>query len=202
MNKIFIKIPHYSKNIDRKNLIETQISKINNDCSSYNNYSFSFEIIKDYDKEDITLEIINKFILFYDNLKKTGKVSINTLFKSQIYVAELNNIFSGFVSNSNYRRLSGGEISLIVKTVNIWKSIIDNNIDICLIVEDDSVFPDNFTEKYLNILNNLPKDWDILYVNLIHIDGTENKRTYLPKLRWNKRKEKWKIDHDRVHVLN
>jgi superfamily I DNA/RNA helicase len=44
------------------------------------------------------------------------------------------------------------------------KNAVDNNIEKCLILEDDTVFYDNFNEEFEKILK-LPQQYDLLYLN-------------------------------------
>jgi len=58
---------------------------------------------------------------------------------------------------------SVGEIGCYLSHTNIWKNIVDNNINNCIIFEDD-VIPDVNYEKITNSLENIPEDYDIAYL--------------------------------------
>ena len=53
-----------------------------------------------------------------------------------------------------------GGLGIISSTYNIWTSLHKP----CLIIEDDVIFEDDFTNKLNQCLNDLPEKWDILYL--------------------------------------
>lgn len=53
-----------------------------------------------------------------------------------------------------------GGLGIISSTYNIWTSLYKP----CLIIEDDVIFEDDFTNKLNQCLNDLPEKWDILYL--------------------------------------
>lgn len=55
-----------------------------------------------------------------------------------------------------------GEYGVMASTVNLWKYIIDNNIEQILVLEDDIVLQDDFIEKLNKCLNDLPENFDLL----------------------------------------
>ena len=170
MTELFIKIPHYSKLSERKEIMEKEYTKLKN---NNNDVTYNIEIYEDYNKEDINNDIIKKY--FDSNLREWNK---------RIIISEQK-------KTSFKRKITIGEKSLIMKSINLWKNIIDNNIDFCLIVEDDVHYVEDFTKKYLDCLKNIPDDWDIFYVNLEYIDKNEKKRNFRnkkDKLLYNSRK--------------
>ena len=145
--KINIKIPHYTKLLNRMDLMKMEHEKIKNDKIIYD-----IKIMTDFDKEKITKELKDKYI--FDDLSEWNK---------RLIVSEQKD-------TSYKRKLIDGEISLIIKSVNIWKNIIDENNEICFVVEDDVNFTDNFSNKLIDCMNNIPRDWDILYINLEYLN--------------------------------
>ena len=178
--KIHIKIPHYTKLENRMKLMEIEHDKIKNEDVNYD-----IKIMKKFDKEELTDEIKNKYIL--NNLLEWNRRLI----------------ISNQEKTGYKRHLTNGEISLIIKSINIWKDIIDENNEFCLIVEDDVHFVDNFTEKYLNSLNKVPEDWDILYVNLEYLKEEDKNRkefsTRKEKILFNNRLKIIKSVKDKVN---
>ena len=55
---------------------------------------------------------------------------------------------------------SVGEIGCYLSHTNIWKNIVSNNINNCLIFEDD-VIPNKNYEKIIEYLEDIPEDYDI-----------------------------------------
>jgi GR25 family glycosyltransferase involved in LPS biosynthesis len=55
--------------------------------------------------------------------------------------------------------------------VRIYRSIVESNYDYHLILEDDAILCNDFNTKLNNTINNLPKDWDVVYVS----SGCENR---------------------------
>jgi glycosyl transferase family 25 len=55
-----------------------------------------------------------------------------------------------------------------------WQYIVDNNIDNCLILEDDAEFVEDFNEKMNIIESNIPEDYDILLLGHACTCSSEN----------------------------
>ena len=57
-----------------------------------------------------------------------------------------------------------------ISHINIWKRIIKEGINKCLILEDDFILVDNFLNKFNNIIKKSPAEYDILFLssNIIH----------------------------------
>ena len=82
-----------------------------------------------------------------------------------------------------------GAIGCSLSHINLWKNNInENNL---LVLEDDVIIPIDFKSKFNKYLNQLPEDWDILYLgssniygkkiseNLLKpVDVTDSKATY------------------------
>jgi glycosyl transferase family 25 len=71
--------------------------------------------------------------------------------------------------SEKFNLLSDGAIGCFISHVNIWKHIIDNNLEYALIMEDDTIFCNDF----LNKLNNVIKDFKEIIPNykIIYIGG-------------------------------
>jgi glycosyl transferase family 25 len=74
------------------------------------------------------------------------EIIINYENYDDIYIEQIFNSYRNF-----YKKLSPGSVSLILKHIHCWKKQIDNNIDYCLILEDDVEIPENFK----NLLDNI-----------------------------------------------
>ena len=58
---------------------------------------------------------------------------------------------------------SVGEIGCYLSHTNIWKEIVSNNSNNCIIFEDD-VIPDKKYEKIIKYIEDVPDDYDIAYL--------------------------------------
>ncbi len=59
------------------------------------------------------------------------------------------------------RPLTNGELGCLLSHKRIYKKIIEENINIALIMEDDVLFDNNLLD-FLNYLDNLPKNFDVI----------------------------------------
>ena len=64
-----------------------------------------------------------------------------------------------------------------ISHINIWKKIVREKINKCLIIEDDFILVDDFLNKFNNIINEAPKDYDMLFLtrSQIHNDSIKIK---------------------------
>ncbi len=106
-------------------------------------------------KKSLTLQmnklLINNFIncIWIDNFDREN-ISFNTFNDSYKYD-----------SNIVYRNLSDGEKANHLAHNYILKQIFYND-NISLVIEDDTIFKNDFINHLYYIMNNLPNDWDII----------------------------------------
>ena len=65
-------------------------------------------------------------------------------------------------------------ISLILKHIHVYNEMCINNIENVLIFEDDVILCENFTEKLMNYLSQMPSTYDMLFIGdgcNLHIDS-------------------------------
>lgn len=60
------------------------------------------------------------------------------------------------------RQLSLPEIGCSLSHINIYKRMLNNNVEQALIIEDDVMFDEGVTNIFKNILENIPDDWEII----------------------------------------
>lgn len=60
---------------------------------------------------------------------------------------------------------SRGMIGCGLSHINIWKKIVENNINRTLILEDDFILKDDFLNKFNKYIKNAPEKFDILFLN-------------------------------------
>lgn len=138
-NKLHIFVCHYTKLVDRKKHIDLQLSKLQNVVVHF---------IDDYDKEQINSDIHNQY--FLDSKEEWDN-------RWKFYV--------DYKNDKHMRTLKDSEKSLFLKHYTSLKKIIELNIDYGLVIEDDAVFSNDFTNNLKEIINTLPNDWDVYYPN-------------------------------------
>lgn len=57
-----------------------------------------------------------------------------------------------------------GYIAGTMSHVAVWKKYLGQKV---LILEDDALFCDNFNEKFTEVMQTLPSDWDIFYLGVL-----------------------------------
>lgn len=106
-----------------------------------------YEIITEYDKEDLTDQIISQFYNFdKDTVRKRKE-----------------DLWHDFCP---CEKLNLAEISLTIKHFSLYEKISKSKDEIILILEDDAILCDNFLEKVSSFLQETPKDWDIIWLGL------------------------------------
>ena len=55
-----------------------------------------------------------------------------------------------------------------ISHINIWKKIVNEKINTCLILEDDFILVDDFLNKYNRIINKAPEKYDMLFLTSTH----------------------------------
>lgn len=79
------------------------------------------------------------------------------------------------IMNSN----NFGNIGCYLSHLNLWKQLKLNKIDYALIIEDDIIFKDNFKKKLKKNLEEIPENWDIIFLGLTRPCGSNlNKNIY------------------------
>ncbi len=81
------------------------------------------------------------------------------------YVSELWDWGEFKRSGSEFIKLSDGEVGCIMSHLRIWKKIVFEDIDCCLVVEDDAskIIP-GFELILSDLIYKLPDDWDVLLI--------------------------------------
>jgi len=102
-------------------------------------YNLDVEWVLDHDKEYINIDEINKSLI---NIK-------NPLY------------LDGFHNN---RTLRLSELSLLLKHNYIWEKMIENDIESCLVLEDDILLSPDFVNKFNQQIEGLSETFDLIWV--------------------------------------
>lgn len=130
-----IYIIHYTKLTERYN----KISKFLDACK------VPYEFITEYDKENLTDEIIEKF---YSKNENEFNTKIRSLWDNDIH---------------KYRILNLSEISCAIKHISAIKKISEECKNYGMIIEDDVVFHNNFNLDYFKCMENTPEEWESIF---------------------------------------
>ena len=70
-------------------------------------------------------------------------------------------------------------IGCALSHISVWKDILDKNYNNSLILEDDIYFDNNYKDNLKKSLNELPNDWDILYLGCGGMCNKKNNNDFL-----------------------
>jgi glycosyl transferase family 25 len=84
--------------------------------------------------------------------------------KDQILLNVESNFYQ-FNSNVYNRRLNNNEICVTIQHFKIYEKIINDNLENCLIIEDDAIFNLDVWLKLELFLNQLPEGYDIFFIS-------------------------------------
>lgn len=77
---------------------------------------------------------------------------------------ELSKKFPFLFSDKNGKKLSVAEISLVMKHYYAFQDTVSNNYDNVVVFEDDIILCEDFGKKIDSYINQLPDDYDILWI--------------------------------------
>lgn len=129
-----IYVCHYTKLRKRKSHLESLFEDLK---------IVNTQWVEVYDKESLTNDMLKGFV----NIRKPLGLGSRT-----------NSMFH------ERRTLRLSEISLLLKHHFCWRDVVEKGYDNVLVLEDDVTFIDNFVEKYNTQTNNLPDDYDLIWV--------------------------------------
>lgn len=84
------------------------------------------------------------------------------------------------------KKLRKNDIACFLSHVKCLKEIIDNNITYGIVLEDDVILPNNFMERLKEIKDELPENYDILYLGGTRICGEKYTKNLLKQKQINK----------------
>ncbi len=123
-------------------------------------------------KEHFSNNTFNIYALYIPSRYDYITSILNKIFNNVIYIEGPDkNIFNkdkliieGKIS-PDYKTYNNGRYACYLGHYNIWKQFINTNKEYALIFEDDINFNDDVKPKLLNIIDNIPNDADIVYVD-------------------------------------
>ena len=99
-------------------------------------------------------------------------ISTNIIFKGAQVVASNDEIDKQVLLNNSYvddrtvwHGLKNSEICIAEQMFKIYRLLAKSNHDLCLILEDDFVLTENFNHYLNEFLNNLPNDFDCIFMS-------------------------------------
>lgn len=119
-------------------------------------YVCHWKKLKDRKKE--VIEILDEEnILEYEFNEKYDKDDWN--------IDELKKLYPyAFEKTPSGRYLNDSEISLLLKHYDIIRELSNTDIEYALVLEDDVILCDNFLDYLKRCFDELPKDWDLVWV--------------------------------------
>jgi len=77
---------------------------------------------------------------------------------------------------------SWGAVGCYLSHASLWEMVVNQNLDHCLIFEDDVVFEPDFVEKYNKVINYIPSDTDIFFLDISWCEKSEKYNELLDKI--------------------
>ena len=75
------------------------------------------------------------------------------------------NVNNNWFDPHHFTPMTQGEVGCALSHYKVWELIKNDNVEYSLILEDDIYFEDNFNEKIKSLINTIPKDADLIYLN-------------------------------------
>lgn len=119
---------------------------------NYLNNIYIINLDKDSERLNSSFSQLNKY-----NLKGTR---FPALTKPSDDINKITNGFCGIICTN-------GMLSCISSHYQVWKNIVEQNLDYCVILEDDIIITDDFINKYNKYISSIPSDWDMLLLGCV-----------------------------------
>ncbi len=147
------------------------------------------EIIKEIDNEiDLAknINILEKNYMIYivhyyklferkNNLIEQFKANnINSEQYEFLIEYKRDNIIEKDMSMFDLNKVSIGSVAITLSHILAYIKLIQSKKDFCLVFEDDVIFDNNFKNNLDNYINQLPDDWEMLFIGdgcNLHIDS-------------------------------
>jgi GR25 family glycosyltransferase involved in LPS biosynthesis len=75
--------------------------------------------------------------------------------------------------DDKYIRMSDGEVGCCMSHLGVWKKVIEDDLEMCLVIEDDAlkIIP-NFQNIIFDLYKKLPEDWDVFLIGFSTFNET------------------------------
>jgi GR25 family glycosyltransferase involved in LPS biosynthesis len=104
---------------------------------------------------------------YVEKVLSTHNIEVNWVLdfdKEALDKESLSKTYPFLFSNKNGRYLSLAEISLVLKHKYVFDDVVKNNYQNVVVFEDDIILVDDFNNKLNNYMEQLPSDYDILWI--------------------------------------
>lgn len=105
--------------------------------------------------------------LYVENVVSKYNIDLHWILdydKEVLNEEELTKKFPFLFSDKNGKKLSKAEISLVMKHYYAFQDTVSNNYDNVVVFEDDIILCEDFDKKLDMYINQLPDDYDILWI--------------------------------------
>jgi glycosyl transferase family 25 len=133
---------------------------------SLNKYKIPHQRFSAVDGYKLKIKNINTCEVFTgeDLQNNPAKIDPSSYYSIYCPSAVLRYIPKPLSARESIEYMTAGELGCYCSHVELWKKIKDQKIPYSLILEDDADLQYDFAEKLENVILNLPKDWDIVYL--------------------------------------
>ena len=154
-----IYIVHLKRLVDRKKLIEHQLSKFNIDKSKV-----------------VIVDAVDKLNLNPDELKKEEKWAYpgNTFWCNNVII---NDRGDKCWCEGKGHPLNRGQFACQLSHIKVYEEIVKNKVERALVLEDDFFFNDNIHEQIDEYFKYVPQDWELLYLCQSHYKSQHRHNT-------------------------
>jgi len=123
---------------------------------------------------------INQYFdqIYYINLDRRKDRLLSIQQQLSLYNIQATRI-SGIELSSNNHQINNGQLGCLLSHLYIIGDAINNQYHRILILEDDTIFKDNFLELFSRLVGYLPDQWDMLYLCGNHFGGREYVNEYV-----------------------
>ncbi len=85
------------------------------------------------------------------------------------------------------KKMDKGAIGCSLSHINLWKKAKANRDKMFIVLEDDCILKSNFKGKLNKLLNEAPKDWDIIYLGGSNLKGKKISKSLMKPVKVSKK---------------
>lgn len=165
--KILNQVPLSKFKVVSKNHIEIDyFHYIKSSQAEFKKINYDKTFIISLDDNDLSKKRYDmlKSVFYHFNNPEKFSASLGRVSDYRFYVLDdWNKKLMG--GDDKYTRMSDGEVGCCMSHLRIWKKIIEDDLDMCLVVEDDAlkIMP-NFQNIIFDLYKKLPEDWDVFLI--------------------------------------